>query len=273
MKKILSLFYFLIVIFSFSQSQLSQSQKIDSIVIGNQTFDAYKANLVDYGIAKMKSAYPNAPKEFWDEMDSRLTDAKILGQIREVYQENFTEKEIDELYTFTISPVYKKSINNYLIIQDGISKKFSWMGEKLKKMEQEESKKMSSDNNSSKELAPMKTSLEDGFYEVLNNETMDVTKMKLSKKPSILLKNVAEAKGNLDDLSNMVISIEFDQEGAALFHLLTYKNIGKAIAIIVNKKVISAPLVMEPIADGKVQISGKFSAQEVNEITTKLNSK
>ena len=40
-----------------------------------------------------------------------------------------------------------------------------------------------------------------------------------------------------------------------------------------NKKIISAPVVMEPIKDGKLQISGKFSAQEVKEITDKLNLK
>jgi preprotein translocase subunit SecD len=78
--------------------------------------------------------------------------------------------------------------------------------------------------------------------------------MKLSKKPSVLLKNVSDAEGNLDDLNNLIINIKFDEEGSALFHLLSYKNIGKPIAIVVNKKIISAPVVMEPIKDGKLQI-------------------
>ncbi|WP_131450813.1 SecDF P1 head subdomain-containing protein [Chryseobacterium sp. FH1] len=273
MKKIFYLFCLLIFGLAFSQNQLPQNQKIDSIIIGNQTFEAYKASLVDYGIKPMKVAYPNAPKEFWDDIDSKLTDTEILNQIREVYKENFTEKEINELYTFIISPSYKKSITNYSMIQEGISKKFFWIGEELSKMEQKESQKISQPNLESKDFTPVKTNLQDGFYEVLNDEKVDVSKMKLSKKPSILLKNISDTKENLDDLNNLIINLEFDEEGSALFHLLSYRNIGKPIAIVVNKKIISAPVVMEPIKDGKLRISGKFSAQEVKEITDKLNLK
>lgn len=258
---------------AFSQNQLPQNQKIDSIIIGSQTFESYKASLVDYGIKTMKVAYPNAPKEFWDDIDSKLTDTEILNQIREVYKENFTEKEINELYTFIISPSYKKSITNYSMIQEGISKKFFWIGEKLSKMEEEESQKISQPNLESKDFTPVKTNLQDGFYEVLNDEKIDVSKMKLSKKPSILLKNISDTKEYLDDRNNLIINIEFDEEGSAVFHLLSFKNIGKPIAVVVNKKIITAPIVISAIPNGKFQIVGKFSAEEVNEITTKLNSK
>lgn len=273
MKKIFSLIVILFFGFIFSQNQLSQNQKIDSIVIGNQTFEAYKANLVDYGIHPMKVAYPNAPQEFWDEIDSKLTDAEILNQIREVYKENFTEKEINELYTFIISPSYKKSINNYSIIQERIQGKFSWIGEKISKLETEFSNNELSSRFDSNDFVPAKTNLQDGFYEVLNDEKIDVSKMKLSKKPAISLKNVSDAKQNLDGLNRLVISLELNEEGSALFHLLSYKNIGKPIAIVINKKIISAPLVNNVVPNGKIQISGKFSAQEVKEITDKLNLK
>ncbi len=270
MNNIFYIINFLIFGLVFSQNTISKNQKIDSIIIGNQTFEAYKANIIEYGIKPMKVAYPNAPKEFWDEIDSKLTDEEILTQIRAVYKEFFTEKEIDELYKFITSPSYKKYTSDYGNIQEKIQEKFFWIREKLSKLETE-----FSNNELSSKLysVPIKTNLEDGFYEVLNNESADLAKMKLSKKPSVLLKNVSDAEGNLDDLNNLIINIKFDEEGSALFHLLSYKNIGKPIAIVVNKKIISAPVVMEPIKDGKLQISGKFSAQEVKEITDKLNLK
>lgn len=259
--------------FGFSQNQLSQNQRIDSITIGNQTFEAYKANIVEYGIKPMKVAYPSAPKEFWDEIDSKLTDAEILAQIRAVYKEFFTDNEINELYKFITSPSYKKYTSDYGNIQGKIQEKFFWIGEKLNKLETKISNNELSSKFDSNDFVPVKTNLEDGFYEVLNEETKDAIKMKLSKKPSIVLKNVSNAKENLDEFNRLIINIELDEEGAALFHLLSFKNIGKPIAIVVNKKIISAPVVMDAIPNGKIQISGKFSAQEVKEITDKLNLK
>ena len=259
--------------FGFSQNQLSQNQKIDSIILGNQTFEAYKANTVEGGTKPMKIAYPKAPKEFWDEIDSKLTDAEILSQIRAVYKEFFTEKEIDELYKFITSSSYKKYSSDYGNIQEKIQEKFFWIGEKLSKLETELPNKELSSKVDSNDFVPVKTNLQDGFYEVLNDETKDASKMKLSKKPSIVLKNVSLATTNLDDLKRLIINIELDAEGAALFHLLSFKNIGKPIGIVVNKTIISAPVVMEAIPNGKIQISGKFSSQEVKEITDKLNLK
>lgn len=273
MKKIFSLIAILFFGFIFSQDNLSQNQKIDSITIGNQTFEAYKANIIDYGINPMKSAYPNAPKAFWNEIDSKLTDSEILKQIREVYKEVFTEDEIDELYNSTTSKSFKKYNLEYGKIQEKIQEKFFWVGEKLGKLQEEKSNEVSLSKTDSKSFVPVKTNLEDGFYEVLNNETTDISKMKLSKKPALFFKNVSSAKENLDGLNRLVISLEFDEEGAALFHLLSFKNIGKPIAIIVNKMIISAPVVMEAIPNGKLEVSGNFSAEEVNKIIRGLTSK
>jgi preprotein translocase subunit SecD len=273
MNKIFNIFCLLIFGFAFPQNQLSQNQKIDSIIIGNQTFQAYKANIIDYGINAMKSAYPNAPKAFWDEIDSRLTDSEILKQIREAYKEVFTENEINELYNSITSKSFKKYTSEYGNIQERIQGKFSWIGEKLSKLETEFSNNELSSRFDSNDFVPVKTNLQDGFYEVLNDEKIDVLKMKLSKKPAIGLKNVSDAKENLDGLNRRVISLNLDEEGSALFHLLSYQNIGKPIAIVVNKKIISAPVVNDVIPNGKIQISGKFSAQEVKEIITILNSK
>ncbi len=274
MKKILTLSYLLIFIFSFSQSQLSQSQKIDSIIIGNQNFEAYQARIIEYGIKPIKEAYPNTPKEFWDEIDSRLTDTQILKQIREVYKENFTEEEINELYNSVTSKSFKKYISDYGKIQEGIQEKFSWIAKKIGELQERISVEESSSKfNVEVETVPAKTNLPDGFYEVLNDEFKDISKMKLSKKAAINLKNVSNAKKILDGLNRLAVSLELDEEGAALFHLLTYKNIGKAIAIVVNKKIISAPVVNDVILNGKIQISGKFSNEEIDDIIKKLNSK
>lgn len=100
----------------------------------------------------------------------------------------------------------------------------------------------------------------------------------LSKRP-IVLKNAVLTGGLLkgawpgvDEYGNPVIDIEFNAEGAKLFAEVTARSVGKPIAIMLDKKVISAPNVREPIPSGKAQISGDFSIEEVQDMVIKLKA-
>ncbi|MFH1347222.1 MAG: protein translocase subunit SecD [Candidatus Margulisiibacteriota bacterium] len=100
----------------------------------------------------------------------------------------------------------------------------------------------------------------------------------ISEKP-IVLKNVALTGGLLkgawpgvDEYGNPVVDIEFNSEGAGLFAAVTGRSVGKPIAIVLDKKIISAPNVREPIPSGKAQISGDFSIDEVQDLVIKLKA-
>lgn len=74
-----------------------------------------------------------------------------------------------------------------------------------------------------------------------------------------------------------VVSLVFNQEGSDLFAQLTKDNIGKTIAIFLdrdlgNSEPISAPVVREAILGGKAQISGTFTAEEARTLVGRLNS-
>lgn len=74
-----------------------------------------------------------------------------------------------------------------------------------------------------------------------------------------------------------IVSLVFDAEGAKMFADLTKANIGKTIAIYLdrdlgNSEPISAPVVREAILGGKAQISGKFTAEEARTLVGRLNS-
>lgn len=99
-----------------------------------------------------------------------------------------------------------------------------------------------------------------------------------SERP-IILKNtvltgadLAGAYPGLDQYGNPVVDIEFNGHGAQLFGEVTGRSVGKPIAIILDKKIISAPNVREPIPSGKAQISGSFSAEEVQDLVIKLKA-
>lgn len=95
----------------------------------------------------------------------------------------------------------------------------------------------------------------------------------------IVLKKVVLTGGLLkgawpgvDEYGNPVVDIEFNPEGAKLFADVTARSVGKPIAILLDKKIISAPNVREPIPSGKAQISGDFTIEEVQDMVIKLKA-
>jgi preprotein translocase subunit SecD len=68
------------------------------------------------------------------------------------------------------------------------------------------------------------------------------------------------------------VGIEFTQEGAVKFEKLTADNVGKALPILLDNQIISAPVVKEKIAGGSAQISGDFSLDEAKNLSIELNA-
>ncbi|MGB9612990.1 MAG: protein translocase subunit SecD [Candidatus Margulisiibacteriota bacterium] len=99
-----------------------------------------------------------------------------------------------------------------------------------------------------------------------------------SERPIILKKTVltgADLKGawpGLDQYGNPVVDIEFNAKGAQVFSEVTARSVGKPIAILLDKKIISAPNVREPIPSGRAQISGSFTPEEVQDLVIKLKA-
>ncbi|HAT68654.1 MAG: protein-export membrane protein SecD [Candidatus Yonathbacteria bacterium RIFOXYC2_FULL_47_9] len=74
-----------------------------------------------------------------------------------------------------------------------------------------------------------------------------------------------------------IVSIVFDKEGSDLFAKITKENVGKTVAIYLdrdlgNNEPISAPVVREAILGGKAQITGNFTPEEAKTLVGRLNS-
>jgi len=69
-----------------------------------------------------------------------------------------------------------------------------------------------------------------------------------------------------------VVSFRFDSAGAKRFGSATSKNVGKLFAIVLDRKVISAPVIREPILGGSGQISGSFSFQSAQDLSLLLRA-
>lgn len=67
-----------------------------------------------------------------------------------------------------------------------------------------------------------------------------------------------------------VASFRFNGRGTRRFAHVTEENVGKPFAIVLDDKVISAPVIREPITGGSVQISGNFTLEEANSVAMLL---
>ena len=69
-----------------------------------------------------------------------------------------------------------------------------------------------------------------------------------------------------------VVNFRFDSTGARLFGDVTKNNVNRPFAIVLDGKVISAPVIREPITGGQGQISGSFTVAEANNLAILLRA-
>ncbi len=67
-----------------------------------------------------------------------------------------------------------------------------------------------------------------------------------------------------------VVNFAFDSRGAREFGDITKANVGRPFAIVLDNRVISAPVIREPILGGSGQISGNFTVESANELSILL---
>ena len=85
--------------------------------------------------------------------------------------------------------------------------------------------------------------------------------------------NLTTAKPKFDSRNNeTIVTFTLDRVGAKRFGRVTTNNVGKRLAIILDKKIISAPQIREPIIGGNGQISGNFTFQSATDLALLLRS-
>ena len=95
----------------------------------------------------------------------------------------------------------------------------------------------------------------------------------VSKRIIVSGENLIDAQPRMDNQTNeTVVTFDFDRVGAKRFGRATSKGIGKRLAIVLDGKVISAPVIQEAIVAGSGQISGDFTFQSATDLALLLRS-
>ncbi|MCL6638904.1 MAG: protein translocase subunit SecD [Firmicutes bacterium] len=84
------------------------------------------------------------------------------------------------------------------------------------------------------------------------------------------LKDATEAKD--PNSGQVMVNLEMTPEGAKIFSDVTEANVGKRIAILLDGKILQAPVVQEKIPTGKARITGYESLEDAHNIAILLRS-
>jgi preprotein translocase subunit SecD len=116
--------------------------------------------------------------------------------------------------------------------------------------------------------------------EILYKVDEDRDTKRTSKIPYLLRKNalltgasLTSARVQLDSrYGEPYVSIEFDKKGARIFERVTGENVGKKLAIVLDGKVYSAPVIQNRIGGGKAMITGRFTTEEARDLAIILRA-
>ncbi len=95
----------------------------------------------------------------------------------------------------------------------------------------------------------------------------------VSKRIIVSGENLIDSQPRVDNQTNeTVVTFDFDRVGAKRFGRATTKGVGKRLAIVLDGKVISAPVIQEAIVAGSGQITGDFTFQSATDLALLLRS-
>ena len=87
-------------------------------------------------------------------------------------------------------------------------------------------------------------------------------------------RHLKDADLSTDNLGQVVIAFELTDEGAEIFRNYTTQHVGDIVAIVLDKEVVSAPVINQPITTGSGIISsnapGGFPVEEARDVAIKM---
>ena len=101
----------------------------------------------------------------------------------------------------------------------------------------------------------------------------DASEALVSKRIILSGENLLDAQPQMNSQTNeTVVSFTLDRVGAKRFGKATRTGIGKQLAIVLDDKIVSAPVIRDAIITGSGQISGNFTFQSATDLALLLRS-
>ncbi len=95
----------------------------------------------------------------------------------------------------------------------------------------------------------------------------------LRESPVVAGEELVDAQPGFDQQTSLpIINFRFNQQGARKFGRFTQSHVQQPFAILLDDKVISAPVIQTAILGGSGQISGRFTVESANTLAVQLRS-
>jgi preprotein translocase subunit SecD len=245
--------------------------KTNTIIDSLKTVETLKATYIEFWLKPLKYEATKEDSLKLCEIENHLSDKEIRKRIVKAFDNFFSDNEINDLFNFVRTSAFTKLISSMTNNQN-ISEQFRDITTELNKVD----KNIKNQNEiiEKPKFEPIFIDREDGFYETVDyNSNKDYEDIELVNTPSISKTEISEIKKVTGKSAYSEIEITFTKKGAKQFYLLTKKNIGRPIAIIIDKYIVSIPIVHSEITGGKAIISGNFTSDEIDKMIEKLKIK
>jgi len=84
---------------------------------------------------------------------------------------------------------------------------------------------------------------------------------------------LTDARVQIDSQYNEpYVSIKFDRKGGQIFEQITAENVNKRLAIVLDDRVYSAPVIQERISGGEARVTGNFTMEEATDLAIVLRA-
>ena len=120
-------------------------------------------------------------------------------------------------------------------------------------------------------LKPFTVNRPDGFYTIEKKED-DYTLTVLAAIPSITPKDFDTVVYKTGTHDESIIEIRVNKAGASKFEKFSKNQVGKQVALVADHKVIMMPFVAGPITNGRMDVSGNYTAEEAKAIAKRLQN-
>jgi len=94
----------------------------------------------------------------------------------------------------------------------------------------------------------------------------------VQKTPLLSGQNLTDAQQSFENGGQPAVSFKFDNIGAKKFGQATAQNVGKRFAIILDKEIITAPVIKDAILGGSGVITGSFTVEKAQELALLLRA-
>ena len=109
-------------------------------------------------------------------------------------------------------------------------------------------------------------------HEIVRSEENPQIRYLLEKRVIVSGENLVDAQSTFDQDNLPAVSFRFDAVGAQKFGKATQENVGRIFAIVLDGKVISAPVIRSAILGGSGQITGSFTTEETRDLAILLRA-